>query len=303
MQLLHYTKALADETRLRLTFLLREHELNVSEILKVMGMGQSRISRHLKILAESGLLECRRDGLWAFYKAVESGPAAGFLEAAAKVAQKESIIATDLKAAAQVLRERAESTKRFFDDIAHDWDNLNREVLGSLDLRAEILARMTPVKVAADLGCGPGVLLEGLASKAERAIGVDNSQRMLEQAERRFGDNDRISLRIGELRHLPLKDWEADFAVLSLVLHHFPKPLEVLRETARVLKYEGRLVVADFLKHDNEAMRSEYGDRWLGFEPGQLNDWLDRSRFEVASQTVFDVNKGLQVVLLEAVKK
>lgn len=303
MQLLHYTKAMADETRLRLTFLLREHELNVSEILKVMGMGQSRISRHLKILAESGLLQCRRDGLWAFYKAVDSGPAAAFLEAAVKVAHNEPLIASDLRAASQVLRERTESTKRFFDDIAQDWDTLNREVLGSLDLRKEIVSRMKPVKVAADLGCGPGILLEGLAGKAERAIGVDNSQRMLEQAERRFGDNDRISLRIGELRHLPLKDWETDFSVLSLVLHHLPKPLEALRETARVLKYEGRLMVADFVKHDNESMRSEYGDRWLGFDPGQLKDWLDRARFEVVSETVFDVNKGLHVILLEAVKK
>ena len=303
MTLIKYCKALSDDTRARLVNVLMAVELNVGEIVQVLEMGQSRISRHLKILSDSGLVECRREGLWAFYRAVESGPARDFLDGVAHLLQEEPACAKDCQHADKVVRERTVATRRFFDSIAPDWERLSQDVLGSLQLSKEIRARLPKCSCAADLGCGPGDLLDVLAEKARAVIGVDNSPKMLELAQERFLGNNKISLRIGELNHLPLADWEADCAVLSLVLHHLPMPVDAIREAARVLKIGGKLLVVEFDSHDNELMRTEYGDRLLGVSPEHMFDWFKKARFKVGAATEFSVNMGLKIVLYEAVKQ
>ncbi len=303
MEILKYCKALSDETRARLVNVLLKYELNVGEIVQLMEMGQSRISRHLKILADSDLVECRRDGLWAFYHASETGPGRDFLDGIASVMEDEIVFGQDLARAAKVIRERMAQTRQFFDSIADDWDRLNKEVLGSMDLRGEIVARIGQCEVAADLGCGPGELLALMAEKARTVIGVDSSPKMLELAEDRFHGDGRMSLRIGELSFLPLRDWEADCVVVSLVLHHLARPQEALGEAARVLKTGGRLIVAEFDKHDNEVMRTEYGDRQLGFDKSEMSGWMKQAGFEVSEITEYKVNMGLSVILYEAVRQ
>jgi len=303
MEIIKYCKALADETRARLVNVLLEYELNVGEIVQVMAMGQSRISRHLKILSESGLVEVRRDGLWAFYRASEEGPGRTFLDGVRMLLSEEADSRRDRNRAEKVIRERTAATRRFFDDIAPEWDRMTAEVLGDLDLGREIRKRLPKCSCAADIGCGPGDMLEILSKTAESVIGVDNSPRMLELAEERFSGDGRMSLRIGDLTHLPLRDWEADCTVISLVLHHLPRPLDALIEAGRVLKIGGRLIIAEFDQHENELMRSEYGDRRLGIPREKMSAWLEQARFEVRSVTEFPVNMGLVVVLYEAEKK
>lgn len=303
MQLVKFCKALGDETRARLVNVLLRHELNVGEIVQVLGMGQSRVSRHLKILVDCGLLEMRREGLWSFYRAAEDGEGRRFLAAVLPALSGEEAPARDLEEAAAVVAERATATRRFFDTIAPDWDRLQKDLLGGLDLAAEIARRVPRNATVADLGCGTGELLAALAPKAGRVIGVDNSPRMLDLAARRFRGQPGISLRIGELAHLPLRDWEADCAVLSMVLHHLSEPREALAEAARVLKLDGRLLVADFDEHAEEDLRASYGDHRLGFNPETLGQWLAQARFEVREVRKFPVNKGLTVVLYDAVKK
>ena len=112
-----------------------------------------------------------------------------------------------------------------------------------------------------------------------------------------------MSLRIGDLTHLPLRDWEADCTVISLVLHHLPRPLDALAEAGRVLKIGGRLLVASSTSTRTSLMRSEYGDRRLGIPRDKMRSWLEQARFEVRSVTEFAVNMGLVVVLYEAEKK
>jgi SAM-dependent methyltransferase len=203
---------------------------------------------------------------------------------------------------------------RLSDEVRNEWDlKLGETPLlltinagayqGDFDLGGAILARMPKNATAADLGCGTGELLARLASKAMKAIGVDNSPRMLEIAAKRFRGNNAVSLRIGELTHLPLRDWEADFAVLSMVLHHLDQPAQALTEAARVLKFDGRLLVADFDEHAEEDMRASYGDHRLGFSRETMLQWLAQARFEVRSVERFPVNRGLAVMLYEAVKK
>ena len=142
MKLLTQTKALADETRLRLLGVLARHELNVGEIVQVMDMGQSRISRHLKILMDAGLVGCQRHGLWAFYSAAASNGSRALLAAVLEGLSDLPEHRLDLDAAAQVLSERRQSTTRFFDGVASDWKRLSREMLGDFELGQAILGSL-----------------------------------------------------------------------------------------------------------------------------------------------------------------
>ena len=241
---IRYFKALSDETRLRLAHVLGRYELSVNELVSLLEMGQSRVSRHLKILTEAGLLQSRRDGLWVFYSAVNEGEGHAFLKAAEPFVTAEARMRADLDMAARILEDRALKTRQFFNAIADHWDTLSREVLGGFDLAGAVRDAMPPdCGVAVDLGCGTGLVLERMRERARKVIGVDGSPRMLELARRRFipeGSAEAwsdggapfpaagadipagspalapLSLRIGELDHLPLRDGEADFASITI---------------------------------------------------------------------------------------
>jgi len=304
--ILIYTKALADETRLRLVRVLLDHELSVGEIVRALGLGQSRISRHFKILAEAGLLASRRDGQWVYYSAAENGTARAYLDAVAPFLAGDEAFLADADAARREVAERARRTEAFFEAHATAWDELRDEALGGLDLGAEIMARMpATAATAADLGCGTGTLLGRLRLGAGRVIGVDSSPKMLEQARAYFArhaTNGGVSLRIGDLEHLPLRDGEADFAVMSLALHHLPSPPRGIEEAQRVLTTGGRFVLVDYEQHTDEGMRDSLGDNWLGFSPQRVEKWLRAAGFELTETTRFPLPSGLALWLYGAVK-
>ena len=298
-------KALSDATRVRLVHILLHYELSVNELVRILGMGQSRVSRHLKILAEAGLLSSRRDGLWVFYAAPASGPRLAFLRAVLPFVPEDATMRADLALAAQILEERARTTRQVFNAIAEDWDELNREVLGALDLPGAVSAAVpTGCGTAVDLGCGTGAVLQRLLPAAGTLIGVDGSARMLDLCRRRFPPEElahgKVSLRIGELSHLPLRDHEADVACIHLVLHHLPVPAEGLAEARRIMSPGGTLFLADFLSHNDETMRSRYGDHWLGFDEAGLLATLERAGFSPAEPRREAVGRGLTLLLLTA---
>ena len=276
---IRYFKALSDETRLRLTYVLERYELSVNELVSILEMGQSRVSRHLKILTEAGLLSSRRDGLWVFYSSVK-----------------------DVEMAARIIEDRALKTRQFFNTIAEHWDTLSREVLGGFDLAGAVCDTMPEgCDTSVDLGCGTGIVLERMRGRARQIIGVDGSPRMLELSRRRLagveGEPEGVSLRIGELSHLPLRDCEADFASINMVLHHLSNPENALAEIRRVLRSGGLLVVADFDRHTQERMRLDYGDLWLGFDEATMARLLHAASFEVVSTTRYPVEQGLALNL------
>jgi ArsR family transcriptional regulator len=220
--------------------------------------------------------------------------------------------AADLNRAEAAVRERVQATRRFFDAVAGHWRDLSREVLGELDLPGEIARRVPDGAAVADLGCGPGELLERLLARACLVIGVDNSPRMLELAGTRLNGkalNGRapehladVSLRLGDLTHLPLREGEAQACVFSMVLHHLPDPVAALAEARRVLCPGGRLIIADFDRHENEAMRVQYGDARLGLDQQLLRTWLEEAGFEPGPLELYPVNQGLVVLLAEAAR-
>lgn len=303
MDAVQYYKALADETRLRLLNLLLRHELNVNEIVAVMDMGQPRISRHLKILTDCGLLKYRRDGLWIFYSAASEGRGGSFNELFKEFIANDNELLSDYTAMKGILDEGLKERTRFFDSIAPEWDDIKQGIFGTINISEEIVERMVNCNVAADLGCGTGELLIPMKKKARMVIGVDKSPKMLEESAHRLASNGKgIELRIGEMEHLPMRDQEADAAVINMVLHHLPSPDSCIAEAGRVIKKGGSLIIVDLDKHTNEEMRKKYEHRWLGFTRKNIERWLVAGGFAPCEFFQFEVREGLKINLFVSEK-
>jgi ArsR family transcriptional regulator len=287
---------------LRLLYLLLHHELNVNEVVTVVEMIQSRVSRHLKILSESGLLQSRRDGGYVYYSAALNEENAALANLVKDSLENDPLCGGDLERAAGLIRERQTRTKRFFESVAATWEARKSEVLGDLDLDRIIAGRIGTPAVAADLGCGTGSLMVTLKKQAETVIGVDSSPGMLEQARLLTGAVPGINLRLGELEYLPMRDREADAAVMNMVLHHISEPVKVLAEAHRILKEGGVFIVADFDKHAREAVREKIGGAWYGFSQQEMEGWLAGAGFVPDKLERFSVNYGLTVNVFSAVK-
>lgn len=302
MLLVKQLKALSEETRLRLFHLLLHYELSVNEIVTVLEMVQPRISRHLKILVDSGFLCPRRDGGFVYYSGVKSKNNSLFVKLVTGSLGDESVCKKDMDRAEAIIRERKNRTKRFFESVAETWEDRKHEVLGGLDLNRIIAERLPPGCIVADLGCGTGSLAEVLCEKASYVIGVDSSAGMLQQAAARIRGVEGVNIRLGELEYLPLKDGEVHCAVMNMVLHHVSEPPKVLAEAYRVLKPAGLFLVADFDKHKNITVRDKIGGAWFGFSRQELNKWLSDAGFSEIGVETFPVNYGLTVNLFSSIK-
>ena len=298
MELVNQFKSLGDETRLRLLNLLLHHELSVNEIVSVMEMGQSRISRHLKILTDSGFLSSRRDGLWVFYSGSKNGKAQNLLRSLVTVFEIDEELKKDLNRLKGFIKKDSERKIQFFDSIAADWESIKGEIIGEVDVDKEIFNRINNSKITADIGCGTGGLLGELNKRSKRVIGVDNSPNMLNQARQRLGDNlETLELRLGELEHLPMREDEADTVILNMILHHVVNPSDGILEAGRVLARQGQLIIIDLEKHNNEEMRTTYGHRWLGFSKNEISNWLKNAGMKLVDEIQFEGQKGLKINL------
>jgi len=277
-------KTFADPTRIRLLALLEREELAVQELMEVMGMAQSRISRHLRILKEAELLTDRHEGTFVLYRmaAPLDGPWQKSWHLVKQELSEDATLQRDADALARVLHSRAARTRAWFDSIGPEWDSL-RKIFNDDLLRARAIAQLVPRKLRVlEVGTGTGVLGAELAQLGLEVIAVDHSEAMLSAARTKFeelGLSERVQLRGGEANALPLADGEVDAALAHMVLHYIPAPGDAIREMARALRSGGRIVIVDFEKHDRQWMQQELGVRWLGFEPAQLTAWLEEAGF------------------------
>jgi ArsR family transcriptional regulator len=289
-------KTFSDPTRVRILALLEREELAVQELMDVLGMAQSRVSRHLAILREAGLVDDRRDGTYVFYRFVAPGPGP-WQDAWALVSrtlQRDPTGERDLAALSQVMDARAARTRSFFDSVGPEWDAL-RKVFNDDALRARAIARLvTPGLRVADVGTGTGILAAELARLGLRVIAVDNSARMLDAARAKLAAEAGadVELRRGEASVLPLADGEVDAALAHMVLHYLPSPADAVREMARVVAPGGSVVLVDFVRHAHEWMRQELGVAWLGFEPDEIAGWCAEAGLVGLRQESFEGRSG-----------
>jgi len=277
-------RTLGDPTRVRILALLEREELAVHELMEALGMAQSRVSRHLGILREAGLLRDRREGTFALYRFERPapGPWSEAWALASRALAADPVADRDRLALARVLEERAARSRSFFDAVGPEWDAL-RKVWNDDALRARALARVLPRDlVVADVGTGTGTLALELAGAGLRVVAIDHSRAMLDAARRKLAESgtEDVDLRLGEAEALPLADGEVDAAFAHLVLQYLPAPGRAIAELARVVKPGGAVVVVDFVRHDREWMRQELGVVWLGFAPEEVASWLREAGLE-----------------------
>jgi ubiquinone/menaquinone biosynthesis C-methylase UbiE len=271
-------KTFSDPTRVRILALLEREELAVQELMDVLGMAQSRVSRHLAILREAGLLRDRRDGTYVFYRflAPPGGPWREAWDLVKRSLRDDPTHERDAVTLGQVLEARVAHTRSFFDSVGPEWDAV-RKVFNDDALRALAIARLVdPGLTVADVGTGTGILATELARLGLRVVAIDNSPRMLAAARAKLQQEQlsNIELREGQASALPLADAEVDAAVAHMVLHYLPSPAEAIREMARAVRPGGTVVAVDFVSHEHDWMRQELGVTWLGFAPEEIEAWF-----------------------------
>ncbi len=278
--------AAGEETRLRLLALLAESELTVSEIVAILRQSQPRVSRHLKLLVEAGLVERRREGAWAFFR-LAPGAGAGRLarDLVDWLDARDPVLAGDRARLAEVRQMRSENAARYFAAHAADWDALRSLHVPEAQVERAIRDAVgeAPIRCLLDLGAGTGRMLELFAPQAERAIGVDLSSAMLAVARGRLEEIGarNVQLRQGDIYALPVERNSCDLAIMHQVLHYLDDPGRALREAARTLAPGGRLLVVDFAPHQEEALRDKHAHRRLGFSRAEVAELLAQAGLEL----------------------
>jgi ArsR family transcriptional regulator len=272
-------KTLTDPTRIRVLCLLAREELAVQDLVTILGLAQSTVSRHLSILREAGLIRDRREGTYSYYRFVPPVDYEwrGAWELASRALEGDPLATRDCAALEVLLRARSMRSQRWFDAIGPEWDNL-RTVFNDEVHRARAIARLVPSKLrVADIGTGTGILAGELASIGMDVIAVDHSRRMLEVARAKLSERSvgSIEFRLGDVAKLPIEDSEVDAALAHMVLHYVSSPAEALREMARIVRPGGKVIVVDFTKNDREWMRDELGLLWQGFGENELRGWFE----------------------------
>jgi ubiquinone/menaquinone biosynthesis C-methylase UbiE/DNA-binding transcriptional ArsR family regulator len=276
-------RALSDPTRLRIVALLERSELSVHELQEITRMGQSRISTHLGLLQEAGLLESRREGKRTFYRIVAGGdPMAGeFVQLAVRGAKELPEQSGDQLNLKRILVRRAEHAQLYFNQVAGRFDR-SYGPGRSWQAFGQLLLRALPPLVIADLGSGEGLLSELLARRAKKVIAVDNSEKMVAFGASKAKKNKlkNLEFRLGDLENPPIQPESVDLVILSQALHHAASPKECLASSHKILRAGGQIMILDLLRHNFEQAHDLYGDRWLGFAETDLHGWLEETGFK-----------------------
>ena len=285
-------RALGDPTRLRIVHLLRAMELAVGEIAQVVGQSQPRVSRHVRILAEAGLVERRKEGNWVFLRLSRARATEPFLTLFDRLepsAAEALWQAADLARLAAVRADRAKAAENYFADHAEQWDAIRSLHVAEGEVEAAMRALLQPEPIGhlLDIGTGTGRMIELFGQDARAVTALDRSPDMLRLARAKLPQDagDRYALLLGDFMDLPLDAGSVDTVVLHQVLHYAQAPEAVLAEAARVMDRDGRLLIVDFAPHQQEELRTRDQHARLGFSDEQIGQWtqsagLDLERVE-----------------------
>ena len=294
--LLTMLQAAADPSRVRLLFLLSEAELTVSELTSIMGQSQPRVSRHLKLLCEAGLLQRFKEGSWVFHRLTDQPAGASFAKALMTLPLEDrALLDADRDRLRTVRASRAAAAATFFRQNASDWERLRSLHAPEKDVENSILRVLgsAPIDSLLDAGTGTGRMLELLAPHIGRGIGVDVSAEMLAIARDRLerAAAHHCQVRLADIYRLPFRSATQesgfDAVLFHQVLHYFDEPQMAVAEVARVMKPGARLAIVDFAPHDLEFLRTELAHRRLGFSDREVKGWLAAAQLEhVSAETV-----------------
>jgi SAM-dependent methyltransferase len=264
--------ALADPTRLRIMMLLRAMELSVGELAQVLGQSQPRVSRHVRILIDSGLALRRKEGSWVFLSLgprPRTEPLFQLIDRWAEADGEDRSVAADAARLAAVRADRAAAAERYFASHASNWDALRSLHVAESEVEAACRRALegAPVGRLVDIGTGTGRMIELFGRGARAALGVDRSPEMLRLARAKLAEAglEAAELRQGDMYALPLPSGAADTVILHQVLHYAQNPAAAVAEAARLLAPGGRLLVVDFAPHEREELRSADAHVRLGF--------------------------------------
>jgi len=290
-------RAAGEVTRLRILAILGQAELTVKDLTAILGQSQPRISRHLKLLAEAGLIDRYPEGAWVFYRLSDSGAARRLAEdLLPRVDPGDPVLSRDRERLAAVKHEHAEAARRYFSANAGDWDTIRALHVSDKAVEAAMLTALggRPFDSLLDLGTGTGRLLELLAPVYARAIGVDASSDMLAVARANL---DRAGVanaqvRLGDIQHLPFVRNSFDVVTIHQVLHYLDEPERAIAEAARVLRPGGRLLIVDFAPHELEFLRESHAHRRLGFAREPMRQWIEASGLALESASDLVAGEG-----------
>jgi ubiquinone/menaquinone biosynthesis C-methylase UbiE/DNA-binding transcriptional ArsR family regulator len=279
-------KAAAEPTRLRILLLLVDNELSVKDLTRVLGQSQPRISRHLKLLHEAGLIERSREGSWVYFALASGGPTAALARSlVTQVDRAANPVARDRARAEIIKLEREREAQSYFAAHAAEWDQIRSLHVAEAEVEAAMLQAVSNRRydLLVDLGTGTGRMLELFAGNYSRGLGIDVNHAMLAYARSKLGRSGqgRATVRHGDLYDLALDDGVAGAVVMHQVLHFLSDPARAIREAARILAPGGDLLIVDFAPHDLEFLRERYAHDRLGFTRTTIETWVREAGLEL----------------------
>lgn len=272
-------RAAGEQTRLRLLAILSHGELTVKELTRILGQSQPRVSRHLKLLTESGLVVRYPEGSWVFYRLCDTEEGGRITRSLIDLLPDDApILRRDIARLKQVRQDRAKAAQRYFSTNAANWERLRALHIADIRIEETMLdwIPQSNIDTLVDLGTGAGRMLELFGTRATRCIGFDINADMLSLARANL-DAEHLrhcQLRQADITHLPLTENTADIVIMHQVLHFLEDPAAAIAEAARVLTLDGLLLIADFAPHDMESLRDEHAHRRLGFTDIEINNML-----------------------------
>lgn len=290
-------KAVAESSRLRVLALISRGDLTVTDITEILGQSQPRVSRHLKLLMEAGLVDRYQEGSWAFFRISDDDKVREFVEAiVARVDPGDAQLERDMERLASVKQRRQQRASDYFSRNAASWDELRSLHVPEKAVETALLEVVgkQPIQSMLDLGTGTGRLLELFAPIFRRGLGLDLSRQMLAVARANL-DHAGIShaqVRQGDIFAPPVERNSFDLVTMHQVLHYLDDPASALREAARMLRPGGRLVMVDFAPHALEFLRDEHAHLRLGFSDQQMSEWLSEAGLDTETVKAFEPRSG-----------
>jgi SAM-dependent methyltransferase len=309
-QVLDILRAAGEPSRLRILAILDHGELTIGELTYVLRQSQPRVSRHVRLLADAGLLHRYPEGSWVFCRLERRGEVGTLLSQILQhVAGGAGVMQADLARLNDIRQERQSRASQYFTDNASNWSDVQALYVPETEIETRMVEHFPALAVECllDLGTGTGRMLECFGARAEEAIGFDLNTQMLALARARISEAGLVNCQVrqGDIAALSVPSASADLVILHQVMHFLDNPELVMREAGRVLRTGGRLLIADFASHSKEWLRDEHAHRRLGFSNDEIAEWLELNDLALL-HTEHMVNKsvrdGLEVVLWVAEK-